>query len=121
MVGPSIEREVRNSLTEKAEEQAIKVFSVILKILLMQAPVKGKVVMGFVPAYRTGCKIAVVDATGRLLDTATVYPTPPQNDKGKAAEVLRKLIAKHGVDLIAIGNGTASRESELLYQSYRLP
>jgi uncharacterized protein len=113
LVGPSIEREVRNSLTEKAEEQAIKVFSVNLKNLLMQAPVKGKVVMGFDPAYRTGCKIAVVDATGRLLDTATVYPTPPQNDKGKAAEVLRKLIAKHGVDLIAIGNGTASRESEL--------
>jgi len=79
----------------------------------MQAPVKGKVVMGFDPAYRTGCKIAVVDVTGRLLDTATVYPTPPQNDKEKAAEVLKKLIKKHGVDLIAIGNGTASRESEL--------
>ncbi|MDD2573422.1 MAG: Tex family protein [Firmicutes bacterium] len=113
LVGPSIEREVRNVLTEKAEEQAIKVFSVNLKNLIMQAPVKGKVVMGFDPAYRTGCKIAVVDVTGRLLDTATVYPTSPQNDKEKAAEVLKKLIEKHGVDLIAIGNGTASRESEL--------
>jgi uncharacterized protein len=113
LIGPSIEREVRNTLTEKAENQAIKVFAVNLKNLLMQAPVKGKVVMGFDPAYRTGCKIAVVDATGKLLDTATVYPTPPQQDKQKATDTLKGLIEKHGVDLIAIGNGTASRESEL--------
>lgn len=113
LIAPSIEREIRSALTEKAEEQAIKVFAVNLKNLLLQAPVKGKVVMGFDPAYRTGCKIAVVDATGKLLDTTTVYPTPPQNDRQKAAEVLKKLIEKHGVDLIAIGNGTASRESEL--------
>lgn len=113
LVSPSIEREVRNTLTEKAEEQAIKVFSVNLKNLLMQPPIKGKVVMGFDPAYRTGCKIAVVDTTGRLLDTATVYPTPPQRDHEGASRALGELIEKHGVDLIAIGNGTASRESEL--------
>ncbi len=113
LIGPSIEREVRSMLTEKAEEQAIKVFAVNLKNLLMQPPVKGKVVLGFDPAYRTGCKIAVVDATGKLLDTATVYPTPPQNEKEKAGQVLKDLIHKHGVDLIAIGNGTASRESEM--------
>lgn len=113
LIAPSIEREVRNMLTERAEEQAIKVFAVNLKNLLMQAPVKGKVVMGFDPAYRTGCKIAVVDATGKLLDTATVYPTPPQEEKEKAAEVLKGLIEKYGVELIALGNGTASRESEI--------
>ena len=113
LIAPSIEREIRNTLTGKAEQQAIKVFAVNLKGLLMQAPVRGRVVMGFDPAYRTGCKIAVVDATGKLLDTATVFPTPPQNDRKKAAQVLEKLIEEHRVDIIAIGNGTASRESEM--------
>ncbi|MBA1333993.1 MAG: Transcription accessory protein (S1 RNA-binding domain) [Firmicutes bacterium] len=112
LIAPSIEREVRNNLTEKAEEQAIKVFGINLKNLLMQAPVKGKTVMGFDPAFRTGCKIAVVDSTGKLLDTTTVYPTPPQSEIGKSKQVLKRLIEKHEVDLIAIGNGTASRESE---------
>lgn len=113
LIGPSIEREVRNMLTEKAEQQAIKVFAVNLKNLLMQAPVKDKVTMGFDPAYRTGCKIAVVDETGKLLDTVTIYPTPPESEKEKSEKVLKDLIEKYCVDLITIGNGTASRESEI--------
>lgn len=114
LISPSIEREVRNTLTEKAEEQAIKVFGNNLKPLLMQAPVKGKAVMGFDPAYRTGCKIAVVDETGKLLDYTTVYPTEPQNKVEGAKQELISLINKHNVDIIAIGNGTASRESEMI-------
>lgn len=113
LIAPSIERELRNILTEKSEEQAIKVFGMNLKNLLMQSPVKGKVVMGFDPAYRTGCKIAVVDDTGKLLDTITVYPTPPQNEVEKAKTILKGMIEKFNVDIIAIGNGTASRESEI--------
>ena len=113
LIAPSIEREIRNDLTERAEEKAIRVFAANLKNLLLQPPVKGRVVMGFDPAYRTGCKIAVVDDTGKLLDTATVYPTQPQNDVAAAKKELKGLIEKHQVDLIAIGNGTASRESEL--------
>lgn len=114
LIYPSIEREIRNTLTEKAEEQAIKVFGQNLKPLLMQAPVKGKVVMGFDPAFRTGCKIAVVDETGKLLDYTTVYPTEPQNKVEEAKKELINLIKKHNVDIIAIGNGTASRESEMI-------
>lgn len=113
LIAPSIEREIRNMLTEKAEEQAIKVFGLNLKNLLLQSPIKGKIVMGFDPAYRTGCKIAVVDETGKLLDTTTVYPTPPQNETEKAKKVLKEMIEKYKVDIIAIGNGTASRESEV--------
>lgn len=114
LISPSIEREIRNTLTEKAEEQAIKVFGSNLKPLLMQAPVKGKVVMGFDPAYRTGCKIAIVDETGKLLDYTTVYPTEPQNKVEETKKELINLIEKHNVDIIAIGNGTASRESEMI-------
>ena len=113
LIAPSIEREIRNDLTERAEEKAIKVFAANLKNLLLQPPVKGKVVMGFDPAYRTGCKIAVVDDTGKLLDTTTIYPAQPQNDVARAKRELKALIEKHRVELIAIGNGTASRESEL--------
>ncbi|HCD09098.1 MAG TPA: RNA-binding transcriptional accessory protein, partial [Thermoanaerobacter sp.] len=113
LIAPSIEREIRNTLTEKAEEKAIIVFKENLKSLLLQPPIKGHVVMGFDPAYRTGCKIAVVDETGKLLDTATVYPTPPQNDFENSKKVLKELIEKYNVTLIALGNGTASRESEM--------
>jgi uncharacterized protein len=113
LLWPSLEREIRNELTEKAEEGAIHMFALNLKPLLMQPPVKGKVTMGFDPAYRTGCKIAVVDGTGKMLESAVVYPTPPQNRQEEAKTALKKLIQKHGVSCIAIGNGTASRESEL--------
>lgn len=112
LIAPSIEREIRNELTEKAEEKAIQVFGINLKNLLMQAPIKGKVVMGFDPAYRTGCKIIVLDALGKVLDQTTVYPAPPQNDRVKAVATLKAMIQKYGVHIIAIGNGTASRESE---------
>ena len=100
-------------LSEKAEEKAIKVFGQNAKQLLLGAPIKGKTVMGFDPAYRTGCKIAVIDETGKVLDIATVYPTAPQNDVEGAKKTLLDLINKDHVDMIAIGNGTASRESEL--------
>ncbi len=113
LIRPSIEREIRNKLTEIAEDKAIKVFKMNLKSLLLEPPVKGYVVMGFDPAYRTGCKIAVVDETGKLLDTATVYPTPPQNDVDGAKAVLKDLLEKYNVGLISLGNGTASRESEI--------
>ncbi|WP_057976797.1 Tex family protein [Caloramator mitchellensis] len=113
LISSSIEREIRNELTEKAEEQAIKVFAANLKNLLMQSPVKGKVVLGFDPGFRTGCKVAVVDETGKLLDTATVYSTAPQNDIEGSKKVLKQLIYKHDVDIISLGNGTASRESEI--------
>lgn len=112
LIAPSIEREIRSELTEKAEEQAIKVFAANLRNLLLQAPIKGKAVMGFDPAYRTGCKIAVLDDTGKLLETATVYPTPPQNKVEETKKILKGLIDKHNVEVIALGNGTASRESE---------
>ena len=112
LIEPSIEREIRSDLTERSEEQAIKVFGKNAKQLLMQPPIKDMTVMGFDPAYRTGCKIAVIDKTGKLLDTTTVYPTEPQNDVEGAKKVLKGLISKHGINMIAIGNGTASRESE---------
>ena len=113
LIEPSVEREIRSDLTEKAEEKAIKVFGQNSKQLLLGAPIKGKTVMGFDPAYRTGCKIAVIDETGKVLDYTTVYPTEPQNDVVGAKKELLKLIEKDKVDMIAIGNGTASRESEM--------
>ena len=113
LIFPSIEREVRNDLTERAAEQAISMFALNLKPLLLQPPVRGKVALGLDPAYRTGCKIAVVDATGKALDTSVVYPTPPQNKKDEAKRELKRLIAAHKVEIIAIGNGTASKEAEL--------
>ena len=113
LIEPSVEREIRSDLTEKAEDKAIKVFGQNAKQLLLGAPIKGKTVMGFDPAYRTGCKIAVIDETGKVLDTSTVYPTAPQNDVEGAKKTLLNLIEKDHVDLIAIGNGTASRESEM--------
>ena len=113
LIEPSIDREIRSDLTEKAEEKAIKVFGQNAKQLLLGAPIKGKTVMGFDPAYRTGCKIAVIDETGKVLDTATVYPTAPQNDVEGAKKTLLQLIEKDNIDMIAIGNGTASRESEM--------
>lgn len=113
LIEPSVDREIRSDLTEKAEEKAIKVFGKNSKQLLLGAPIKGKTVMGFDPAYRTGCKIAIIDETGKLLDYTTVYPTEPQNDVVGARRELLKLIEKDKVDMIAIGNGTASRESEM--------
>lgn len=112
LIEPSIDREIRSDLTEKAEEKAIKVFGQNAKQLLLGAPIKGKTVMGFDPAYRTGCKIAVIDETGKVLDIATVYPTAPKNDIEGAKKELLKLIEKDNINMIAIGNGTASRESE---------
>ena len=113
LIFPSVEREIRSNLTEMASEQAIKMFGSNLKPLLMQPPVKDRVTLGFDPAYRTGCKIAVVDGTGKVLDTTVVYPTPPHNKKEEAAEKLSTLIKKYGVTAIAVGNGTASKESEI--------
>ena len=113
LIEPSVEREIRSDLTEKAEEQAIKVFGKNAKQLLLGAPLKNLTVMGFDPAYRTGCKIAVIDETGKLLDTTTVYPTEPQNDVDGAKKELKKLITTYNINMIAIGNGTASRESEM--------
>ena len=112
LIEPSIDREIRSDLTEKAEEKAIKVFGQNAKQLLLGAPIKGKTVMGFDPAYRTGCKIAVIDETGKVIDISTVYPTAPQNDVEGAKKELLKLIKKDKIDMISIGNGTASRESE---------
>ncbi|MDD3303838.1 MAG: Tex family protein [Clostridia bacterium] len=112
LIAPSIEREIRSDKFDEASEQAIKVFGVNVKNLLMAAPLKDMVVMGFDPAYRTGCKIAIIDETGKLVDYTTVYPTMPQNDVEGATKTLLSLITKHHVDMIAIGNGTASRESE---------
>lgn len=113
LIFPSIEREVRNDLTEKADEQAIKMFEVNLKPLLLQPPLKGKTILGLDPAYRTGCKIAVIDENGNVLDTTVVYPTPPQSKVEEAKEKLKALIKKHNVNVISIGNGTASKESEI--------
>ena len=114
LIAPAIEREVRNQLTEKAEDGAIKVFGKNLEQLLMQPPIAGQVVLGWDPAFRTGCKLAVVDATGKVLDTTVVYPTAPTNEKKIAAAkaTVKDLIHKYGVTLISVGNGTASRESE---------
>lgn len=112
LIEPSVDREIRSDLTDKAEEQAIKVFGKNVKQLLLAAPLKGKIVMGFDPAYRTGCKIAIIDETGKVLDTTTVFPTEPQKDIEGAKKELISLIQKNKVDVIAIGNGTASRESE---------
>ncbi len=112
LLAPSLENETFSDLFEAASEQAIKVFGENLHHLLMQPPVKGRVVLGLDPAYRTGCKIAVVDETGKVLDTTVIYPTPPQNKVAEAKKILLKLIEKHGVSVISIGNGTASRESE---------
>ncbi|MGG3453105.1 Tex family protein [Paenibacillus rhizolycopersici] len=112
LIAPSIEREVRGELTEKAEAQAISIFAGNLRSLLLQPPVRGKNVLGVDPAYRTGCKLAVVDDTGKLLEVAVTYPTPPNNKKREAAAKFHELIDKYGVELIVIGNGTASRETE---------
>lgn len=112
LIAPAIEREIRNDLTEKAEDGAISVFGKNLEQLLMQPPIVGKVVLGWDPAFRTGCKLAVVDATGKVLDTKVIYPTAPQNKVEEAKTELKKLIKKYGVSLISVGNGTASRESE---------
>ena len=114
LIAPSIEREIRNQLTEVAEEQAIKVFGENLNNLLLQPPIKGKIVMGIDPGYRTGNKVAVVDETGKVLDTGVVYMTLPNHDKDKAKEFLKALVAKHKVGIIAIGNGTGSRETEIV-------
>ena len=113
LIEPSIDREIRSDLTEKAEEKAIKVFGKNAKQLLLGSPIKGQTVIGFDPAYRTGCKIAVIDETGKVLDTDTIYPTAPQNNVEGSKKVLVNLINKYDVDMIAIGNGTASRESEM--------
>ncbi len=113
LIAPSVEREIRNDLTDVASEGAIKVFSDNLKHLLMQPPLRGKTVMGFDPGYRTGCKLAVVDRTGKVIDTAVIYPTKPQQRIEESTKVVTKLIRKYGVNVIAIGNGTASKESEI--------
>lgn len=112
LIEPSIEREIRGELTEKAEDGAIRVFGKNLEQLLMQPPIAGQIVLGWDPAFRTGCKLAVVDATGKVLDTTVIYPTAPQNKVAEAKAVLKKLIQKYGITLISLGNGTASRESE---------
>lgn len=112
LIAPSIEREIRNDLTEKAEDGAIKVFGKNLEQLLMAPPIAGQVVLGWDPAFRTGCKLAVVDPTGKVLDTTVIYPTAPQNKVEEAKAVLKKLISKYKITLISLGNGTASRESE---------
>ena len=112
LIAPAVEREVRNALTEEAEEGAMTVFGKNLQQLLMQPPIKGQTVLGWDPAFRTGCKLAVVDPTGKVLDTVVIYPTEPQKKIDQAKEVLRKLVRKYGITLISLGNGTASRESE---------
>lgn len=113
LIQPSIEREVRTILTDRASEQAIKMFEVNLRPLLLQPPVKGKVTLGLDPGYRTGCKVAVVDETGKVLDTGVIYPTKPKEDIEGAKKVVKTMIAKHNVDIISIGNGTASKETEI--------
>ena len=112
LIAPAIEREIRSNLTERAEDGAIRVFGKNLEQLLMQPPIAGQVVLGWDPAFRTGCKLAVVDPTGKVLDTTVIYPTAPQNKVAEAKAVLKKLIAKYHITLISLGNGTASRESE---------
>ena len=112
LIGPSIEREIRSGLTERAEEGAIKVFGKTLEQLLMQPPIVGRVVLGWDPAFRTGCKLAVVDGTGKVLDTVVIYPTAPQNKVAESKKILKDFIKKYNISLISVGNGTASRESE---------
>lgn len=112
LIFPSVEREIRNELTDKGEDSAINIFKSNLKALLMSPPIKGKVVLGYDPGFRTGCKIAVLDDTGKLLDTATVYATAPQNDIEGSVKKLKELVYKHNVSVVSLGNGTASRESE---------
>ena len=114
LIAPAIEREIRNQLTEEAEDGAIKVFGTNLKQLLMQPPITGHTVLGWDPAFRTGCKLAVVDATGKVLDTKVIFPTAPQNKVVESKKILRQLIKKYNISLISVGNGTASRESELI-------
>ena len=114
LIAPAIEREIRNELTEQAEDGAIKVFGKNLEQLLMQPPIAGKTVLGWDPAFRTGCKLAVVDPTGKVLDTKVIYPTAPQNKVEEAKREVKKLIQKYGISLISVGNGTASRESEMI-------
>ena len=114
LIAPSVEREIRNELTQNAEEGAISVFGKNLHQLLMQPPVAGQTVLGWDPAFRTGCKLAVVDPTGKVLDTVVIYPTAPQNKVAEAKQVLKKLIDKYNINLISLGNGTASRESEMV-------
>ena len=114
LIAPAIEREIRNTLTEKAEDGAIKVFGKNLEQLLMQPPIANQVVLGWDPAFRTGCKLAVVDPTGKVLDTTVIFPTAPQNKVEESKKVLKRLIAKYGITLISVGNGTASRESEMV-------
>ena len=113
LILPSLENEIRNLLTEKAEESAISVFGINLRPLLMQPPLKNNVILGFDPAYRTGCKIAIINEYGKVLDTTVIFPTPPQNKVQEAKDILNKLIKKYGITAIAIGNGTASKESEI--------
>ena len=112
LIKPSVEREIRSEITEKAEDESTKIFGLNLENLLMQPPMKGKMVLGFDPAYRTGCKLAVVDETGKMLDISVIYPHEPKNEKEKSKQILLDLIKKYKIDIIAIGNGTASRESE---------
>ena len=114
LIAPAIEREIRSELTEKAEDGAIRIFGKNLEQLLMQPPIAGKVVLGWDPAFRTGCKLAVVDATGKVLDTTVIYPTAPQNKVEESKAVLKRLIQKYDISLISVGNGTASRESEMI-------
>ena len=114
LIAPAIEREIRNELTERAEDGAIHVFGKNLEQLLMQPPIVGQVVLGWDPAFRTGCKIAVVDPTGKVLDTTVIYPTAPQNKVTESMRVIEQLIRKYHVDIISLGNGTASRESEMI-------
>lgn len=114
LIAPAIEREIRSTLTETAQDGAIRVFGKNLEQLLMQPPIVGKVVLGWDPAFRTGCKLAVVDETGKVLDTAVIYPTPPQNKIEESKAVLKRLIEKYHINLISLGNGTASRESEMI-------
>ena len=118
LIAPSIETDIRGSLTEAAEEGAMKVFASNLEQLLMQPPLRGMTVLGWDPAFRTGCKLAVCDPTGKILDTAVIYPTPPQNRVGEAVRVLTALCDKYGVDVISVGNGTASRESEKIIADF---
>ncbi len=118
LIAPAIEREIRNALTEEAQEQAIRVFGKNLTQLLMQPPIAGKTVLGWDPAFRTGCKLAVVDATGKVLDTCVIYPTAPQNKVEEARKVLARLIDQYKISLISVGNGTASRESEKIISTF---
>ncbi|MGI6142406.1 MAG: Tex family protein [bacterium] len=113
LLAPAVERDLRRELTERGEEQALKVFAANLEKLLLQPPVPGRVVLGFDPAYRTGCKLAVVDGTGKVLTTTVIYPTPPQEDYERASSVIKELVQEYWISVVALGNGTASRESEL--------